>query len=130
MPHLDTYLEHNLRPLARCLDIAEQYGLELAIETIPCISSDPLSNVRRACKHDARSRIALDSEFLAIHDQLDDVFAASWLWQTGLVRYVHLKDYDGTPFSEGGRRYVHLGEGQIDLGASCVNCESLVSIAV
>jgi len=116
MPHVDTHLEHNLRPLTRCLDIAEQYRLELAIETIPCTSSDPLSNVKRACEHDARSRIALDSEFLAIHNQLDDVFEATWLWQAGLVGHVHLKDYDGNPFLEGGRRYLHLGEGQIDFG--------------
>lgn len=116
LPHADTHLEHNLQPLARCLDIAEYYGIELAIETIPCLRSNPLSNVKRAVEHDTRTRVALDSEFLALHDQLDAVFAASWLWQPGLVRHVHLKDYDGNPFPVGGRRYLHPGEGQIDFG--------------
>ncbi|HEU5229562.1 MAG TPA: sugar phosphate isomerase/epimerase family protein [Ktedonobacteraceae bacterium] len=110
LPHADRHLEHNLQPLARCLDIADQHGLELAIETIPCTYTDPLSNVKRAFEHDARSRVALDTEFLSFHAQLDAVFAASWLWQTGLVRHVHLKDHH--PQEE--RRYLHPGEGRID----------------
>ena len=114
MPTSDSHLEHNLQPLARCLDIAERHGLELAIETIPCTYADPLSNVRRAWEHDARARVALDTEFLALHDQLDAVFAASWLWQERLVRHVHLKDFDGLLASKEGRRYLHPGEGQVD----------------
>jgi sugar phosphate isomerase/epimerase len=114
MPASDSHLEHNLQPLARFLDSAEQYGLELAIETIPCTYGDPLSNVRRAWEHDARARVALDTEFLALHDQLDAVFAAPWLWQERLVRHVHLKDFDGLLASTGGRRYLHPGEGKVD----------------
>ncbi len=96
MPSSDLQLEHNLQPLARCLDLAEQYGLALAIE------------------HDHRACVALDTEFLAWHDQLEAVFTASWLWQTPLVRHVHLKDYDGHLISKEGRHYLHLGEGEID----------------
>lgn len=114
MPASDMQLEHNLQPLARCLDIADQYGLVLAIETIPCVYADPLSNVKRAIEHDARACVALDTEFLAWHDQLEAVFAASWLWQTELVRHVHLKDYDHQLASSEVRHYLHLGEGQID----------------
>lgn len=114
LPHADSHLEYNLQPLARCLDIAAQHGLELAIETIPCTYADPLTNVRRAVEHDPRSRVALDTEFLAFHDQLDAVFAASWLWQTKLVCHVHLKDHDGHLSVNGGRRYLHPGEGRID----------------
>lgn len=114
MPSSDRHLEQNLRPLVRCLDLAEQYGLTLAIETIPCTYADPLSNVRRAFEHDPRAHVALDTEFLAWHDQLEAVFTASWLWQTRLVRHVHLKDHDGLLSSNKGRHYLHPGEGQID----------------
>jgi len=114
MPASDIQLEHNLQPLSRCLDIAWQYGLVLAIETIPCVYADPLSNVRRAIEHDPRARVALDTEFLAWHDQLEAIFAASWLWQPGLVRHVHLKDHSGELSSNEVRHYLHPGEGQID----------------
>lgn len=114
LPYADANLEHNLQQLSCCLDIAERCGLELAIETIPCKHADPLTNVRRAFEHDPRSRMALDTEFLAFHDQLDSVFAASWLWQAKLVRHVHLKDHDGHLSTKEGRRYLHPGEGQID----------------
>ncbi|HLG64682.1 MAG TPA: sugar phosphate isomerase/epimerase family protein [Ktedonosporobacter sp.] len=114
LPHGDRHLEHNLQPLSRCLDIAAQHGLELAIETIPCTYADPLTNVRRAVEHDPRSRVALDTEFLAFHGQLDAVFAASWLWQERLVRHVHMKDYASQLSAGEERRYLHPGEGLID----------------
>ncbi len=73
----------------------------------PC---NPLACIFRYCTR----RKALDTEFLALHDQLDAVFAASWLWQERLVRHVHLKDFDGLLASKEGRRYLHPGEGQVD----------------
>lgn len=114
LPSSDRHLESNLQPLARCLDLAEQHGLTLAIETIPCTYADPLSNVRRAIEHDPRVCVALDTQFLVWHDQLEAVFAASWLWQTRMVRHVHLKDHEGPRGSQEGRHYLHPGEGQID----------------
>lgn len=114
LPSSDLQLEHNLQPLSRCLDIAEQYGLELAIETIPCTYADPLSNVKRAIEHDPRACVALDTQFLAWHDQLEAVFTAPWLWQAGRVCHVHLKDHEGPFGSQEGRHYLHPGEGQIN----------------
>jgi sugar phosphate isomerase/epimerase len=114
MPSSDLQLERNLQPLTRCLDLAEQYGLVLAIETIPCTYADPLSNVKRAVEHDPRARVALDTQFLVWHDQLEAVFTASWLWQARVVRHIHLKDNEGPFGSKEGRHYLHPGEGQID----------------
>jgi len=114
MPSSDLQLEQNLQPLARCLDRASQYGLTLAIETIPCTYADPLSNVKRAIEYDSRACVALDTQFLAWHDQLEAVFAASWLWQARTVRHVHLKDHEGPYGSREGRHYLHPGEGRID----------------
>jgi sugar phosphate isomerase/epimerase len=114
-PELDDDLERNLQHLESCLDSAAQYGVELAIETIPCRQFDPLSNVQRAIARDGRCLIALDSEFLAQHQQLADVFTADWVWQDERVRHVHIKDYDSQPFlPDGRRRYLHPGEGHID----------------
>jgi sugar phosphate isomerase/epimerase len=114
-PELDDNLDNNLEHLHECLDIAASYGIELAIETIPCRKSDPLSNVKRAVERDERSRIALDTEFLAKHDQIEVVFTSQWLWQRSLVRHVHVKDYDGQGFhDDGSRKYLHPGQGHID----------------
>jgi sugar phosphate isomerase/epimerase len=71
--------------------------------------------VHRAVQRDGRSRIALDTEFLAKHQQIETVFTTDWLWQKPLVRHAHIKDYDGEGFSaDGRRRYLHPGEGGID----------------
>ncbi len=114
-PELDDNLERNLEHLTTCLDIAAQYGLELAIETIPCRQTDPLSNVHRAVERDGRCRVALDTEFLAGSRQLAGVFAEDWLWQENRVQHVHIKDFDGQAFlPDGTRRYLHPGEGDVD----------------
>lgn len=114
LPSSDRQLERNIQPLARCLDLAEQYGLTLAIETIPCTYADPLTNIKRAIEHDPRACVALDTQFLAWHDQLETVFTASWLWQARTVCHVHLKDHEGPFGSKEGSPYLHPGEGLID----------------
>jgi sugar phosphate isomerase/epimerase len=114
-PELDDALDNNLERLHACIDIAARYEIELAIETIPCRQSDPLSNVLRAIERDGRSRVALDTEFLAKHQQIETAFTTDWLWREPLVRHAHIKDYDGEGFSaDGRRRYLHPGEGEIN----------------
>ena len=117
-PELDDALETNLASLRQCLDIAEHHGLRLAIETIPCHHGVPLSNVRRAVERDNRSYVALDTEFLAQSNQLDEVFTSTWLWSSQpsqRIQHIHIKDFDGHSFTAAGkRRYLHPGEGIID----------------
>lgn len=117
-PELDDNLEHNLEPLSVCLDQAAAHGVQLAIETIPARHADPLTNVHRAVERDARCVVALDTEFLALNKQFEDVFTTSWLWQETRVRHVHIKDFDGqTHAASGRRRYLHPGEGNLDFAA-------------
>ncbi len=114
-PELDDHLEFNLSSLGQCLDIAERFGLTLAIETIPCRHSDPISTVYRAVKQDTRSYVALDTEFLAQANQLDEVFTTDWLRSPLRMQHVHIKDFDGHSFTpDGSRRYLHPGEGSIN----------------
>ncbi len=115
MPGSDEHLERNLGMLGECISVAEDAGLALAVETIPCAQADPLTNVRRVLEQDERALVALDTEFLTLHQQLEQALAADWLWQGGRVRHVHIKDYDGQMADANHyRRYLHPGEGTID----------------
>ena len=117
LPDSDERIEENLRTLGGCLALAERCGLELAVETIPCRRADPLSNVRRAIEQDSRCVVALDTEFLALYDELEAALNADWLWEYNRVRHIHVKDYDGGKYStDNYRRYLHPGEGCIDFG--------------
>jgi sugar phosphate isomerase/epimerase len=117
-PDSDEHIERNLSLLSECVDVAEAYTMELAIETIPCLKSTPLDVIQRVIEHDARSRVALDTEFLAIHNQIEQALTSPWLWTPGLVQHIHLKDYDGQQYtSEGYRRYLHPGEGKLDFAS-------------
>ncbi len=115
LPGSDEHLDRNLAALTACLDIAADEGLAVAVETIPCVRADPLSNVRRALDRDARCLASLDTEFLAFHGQLDAALTAAWLWEGMRVAHIHVKDYDGHMVStDGYRRYLHPGDGRID----------------
>ncbi len=115
LPGSDERIEQNLQHLEDCITFAEEFGLELAVETVPCRKADPLSNVWRAIEQDSRSLVALDTEFLAMHKQLEAALQADRLWQHHRVRHVHIKDYDDGMYStDNYRRYLHPGEGCIN----------------
>ncbi|HEX4203194.1 MAG TPA: sugar phosphate isomerase/epimerase family protein [Ktedonobacteraceae bacterium] len=117
-PELDDHLEQNFEPLHRALDMTSRYGLQLAIETIPCRLHDPLYNVQQAIAYDERSQVTLDTEFLALHNQIETVFAQDWLWEEQRIKHIHIKDFSGAGLSVNGeRRYLHPGEGCIDFDA-------------
>lgn len=116
LPRADECLVRQLDCLPDLLAVADEYGLTLACETIPSRARDPLSNVAAAVRRDPHTRVALDTEFLAMHGQLDDALRADWLWERpDLVCHLHIKDYNGRlTDGEGKRRYLHPGEGEID----------------
>ncbi len=59
--------------------------------------------------------MALDTEFLAMHNQLESALEADWLWQHKRVCHIHIKDYDGNVYStDNFRRYLHPDEGNIN----------------
>jgi sugar phosphate isomerase/epimerase len=114
-PESDEYIERNLAILSECIDIAQAHDMELAVETVPCVKSTPLQVIQRVIEQDERCLVALDTEFLAIHTQIEATLAADWLWAAGRVCHIHLKDYDGEQYTtEGYRRYLHPGEGLLD----------------
>ncbi len=114
-PTYDEELERNLYYLKDCIKIAGDYGLQLVVETVPCKYNDPLSNIRRALDQEPDMSIALDTEFLAMHNQLEAVNEADWLWQHNRINHIHIKDYDGSAYStDNTRRYLHPGEGCIN----------------
>lgn len=116
LPDGDRDLGARLEALTLAADIFEPHGVTLAIETIPCLESTPLRNIERVLEHDPRVAAALDTEFLAMHDEISDALAADWLWPH--VRHVHVKDYGGALLDDDGiRRYVLPGDGMIDFHA-------------
>ena len=115
LPPGDRELDRNLDVLPSLLDEADGHGLTLAVETLPGTAATPLENIRRAVERDERCRVTLDTEFLAFADQLDAAFEEDWLWETGRVAHVHVKDWGGDLRDRNGlRRYLLPGEGVID----------------
>ena len=113
LPIGDRRLDENLTLLPACIDVAEETGVTLTVETIPCSAGSPLENVKRAVETDGRCRVTLDTEFLAHHGQLEAALADADLWP--YVAHLHVKDYGGgLRDAAGTRRYLLPGEGSTD----------------
>ena len=130
LPESDSDLPGRLDAVVIAADVADKHSVRLLIETIPCRVSTPLRNVQRVLEHEPRVGVALDTEFLAMHGELEEALAADWLWNDGRVGHVHVKDYDGSlSESDGSRRYLMPGEGRIDFGAVFKTLEGVDSRA-
>ena len=117
LPVGDARLDDQVAALPRLIDIAEGEGVRLGIETIPCTEHTPLENLERVVATDHRARVVLDTEFLSMHDQLDEALDASFIWDDDRVVHIHIKDFDGAPQApDGRRRYLHPGEGSVPFG--------------
>lgn len=113
LPDSDRDFDARLDAVVLAADIFERHGVALAIETIPCHVGTPLRNIERVLEREPRVGVALDTEFLAMHGEIDDAIAADWLWPH--VLHVHLKDFRGALVDEDGVRRFHLpGAGTID----------------
>lgn len=110
LPDGDRHLGRNLDRLPALLDVAEEHGLTLAVETIPCTAGTPIDNVRRACERDPRCRVTLDTEFLAVHGQLEQAYELA-----EVIAHVHVKDFDPAVWGTKPRRYLLPGEGVLDI---------------
>ncbi len=126
LPGSDRNLERNLEALVELLPAVSAAGTRLLVETVPCQAAVPWEGVQRALDHAERVLgaegpssalgVNLDLEFLAWHQGLEITlgeYAPRW---AGRLGNVHVRDYDGRPFDEAGRRrYVNPGDGQLDL---------------
>lgn len=116
LPDSDRHIERNFAAIDECLEIADEHGVTLSVETIPCLDSTPLDHIRAIRARAPQMAVTLDTEFLAMHAQLEAALGDHELMQA--VRNIHLKDFDGNIQNEdGSRRYLHPGEGAIDFNA-------------
>lgn len=115
-PDTEQTLATAIEALPHLLDVAAAHGLDLSVETIWRTTSSPLAGVHAALHADPRTRVTLDTEFLARHGELEAAIADDELWASGAVDHVQIKDFDGSMTDPAGRRqYLHPGQGHLDL---------------
>ncbi|HEU0164388.1 MAG TPA: TIM barrel protein, partial [Thermomicrobiales bacterium] len=115
LPESDKVLDRMLAMLPELVDRAAEHHLYLGVESIPCVVADPLTNLQRVLEAEPRSKVTLDTEFLAMHGQVDAVLSADWLWDRDAVVHLHVKDFiDPSNIDPSKRTYLHPGEGEID----------------
>ena len=108
----------NLSYLPALRQAAEQHGLELLIENVPCTTADPAANLSVIHAAFPDQRFVFDTRFAAFHNQSESLFSLPWLLG-GCLAHIHISDlHDGAPrdFSRL-RPILHPGEGKINFPA-------------
>ena len=129
LPDSDRHLDRNVEALAEILPEVWASGIHLLVETIPCQAGVPWRNAQTALDFaDALAAssglplpggealgVNIDLEFLSWHDGLAEALERCVPVWGARMRNVHVKDHDGRPFDEQGRRrYVNPGDGRLD----------------
>lgn len=113
----DSRFEHNLTLVPKLCSIAENHGIELNIENIPCAAEDPISHWEAIHSADSRARFIYDTRFGEFHRQNPSI-PKHPLFESGLVTHMHISDFIGNPKEfQRLRPILHPGEGQIDFAA-------------
>ena len=117
-PGNDRNFGMTLQSMEKSLQLAAVAGVELLVETIPCVEKPLVERMRELCDAFPLLRYTVDSRLLALQDAIGSVFAADWLWDGGKVAHVHVSDCsrnaEGIPEQ---RPILQPGSGCIDFGA-------------
>ncbi len=112
MPDSDRNFDANLAAMPRIIEIAEEHGLELMIENIPSLASDPVSRWHEL--EDFACNFTYDVRFGQLHGQNDSIPRSDYV-KNGRISHVHISDFGGErlDFSKI-RPILHPGEGKVD----------------
>lgn len=93
---------------------AEEYGIEIMVENIPCRIKTPLARLREIKAAFPRAAFVFDTRFAAFCGEIDSFLNADDMWRGG-VSHIHISDYNGGGAEKGLiRPILHPGEGVID----------------
>ncbi|MBO0702049.1 MAG: GNAT family N-acetyltransferase [Candidatus Dormibacteraeota bacterium] len=113
LPDSDRDLDGRLAAYAVARELADDCGIELGIESIPCSVGTPLRDLRALLHRHPDATLVLDTEFLALHGELAEALETEELWRA--VRHLHVKDFGGSlTDADGARQWRSPGEGTID----------------
>lgn len=102
-----------LAALPAASEVAEKAGLLLCVEFVPG-AGEPLAVLREVAARGAA--ITLDTEFLAWFGPAHELLRAALGEFGGRVRNIHVRDFDGRPYDDAGRRrYCRFGEGCLEV---------------
>ncbi|MCR5262685.1 MAG: sugar phosphate isomerase/epimerase [Clostridiales bacterium] len=108
------FYNRNVKACGRITDIADDFGMTIAVENVPCSAEDPLTHWKTLMEDFPKLRFIFDTRFAALHGQIYD-FASSDGISDGRVVHMHISDFTGPRMSFRALRPVlHPGEGIID----------------
>ncbi len=113
----DRYIERNLAVTEKLFAIAEEYGIALLCENVPCVMQDPLTHLAALRALHPHAAFVYDLRFGAFHGQNEAILASGAL-SDGRVAHMHVSDYVGPPHDFSSLRPIpHLGKGIIGMAS-------------
>ncbi len=112
MPDSDRFFDRNLAQLPRLIEIADERGLDVMIENIPCLASDPVTHWQEL--EDFDCRFTYDVRFGQLHGQNGSIPTSSYI-KSGRISHIHISDFGGDALDFSAiRPILHPCEGRVD----------------
>ncbi len=112
MPASDKNFPCNLAAMPRLLELADAFSLEVMIENIPSLASDPVSRWRELEAFDCR--FTYDVRFGQLHGQNSEISSSDYI-KSGRIPHIHISDFGGDTLDFSAiRPILHPGEGKVD----------------
>lgn len=89
----DSHVEYNTDALGGLIVTAEEFGLKLLVENVPCTTYDPLTNWRALGRHLSRCGLVFDTRFATFHRQAKETLSDPGI--AARIRHVHIGDVRG-----------------------------------
>lgn len=91
---------------------AEENGILLTVENVPCNTRDPLAHLETLKENYADAAFTIDTRFLAFHDEFGDFYSSGLVSN---VKHIHISDWVAAPMQwEKLRPIPQPGEGHVD----------------
>lgn len=114
----DSNFSSTMRLYKESLKIAADNGVELLVETLPCIEATLMDRMHKVADVNPDVHFTADCRMLCHQSFEKAIFDEKWLWDEGRITHVHVSDcLPGEDGKIGIHPILHPGEGVIDFPA-------------
>ena len=114
----DTCFDQTMDMLKESVKMADDYGVELLVETLPCREDTLLHRLERVVEVYPKCRFTADCRMLRHQNFDQEIFNTDWLWDEGRIAHIHVSDcFMGTDGIVAIHPILHPGDGIIDFPA-------------
>ena len=110
----DRHFDRNLEACGKLLEIADAYGLTLAVENVVCNAGDPMTHLKELAGAYPDLHFTFDTKMAQFHRQIEALYKPENRSVADRIIHLHINDFHGGYMDWSSLRTLHMGDGDID----------------